>query len=141
MSFEIKGAVTSGFGRGEEFVSLQGYARQFEEKLGYEPYPGTLNLNLPRPVTDELDGLQPVYIEEWSNAGRSFGGVDCYPTEMVNSDAFVRVHTIVPRRTDHDASTIELISPVGLRARYDLSDDDCVSIRVSSSDGGASNGT
>lgn len=134
MAFTIAGAVTSGFGRGEEFVSLSGYARQFEEKLGYEPYPGTLNLDLPRSVADELGDLRPVYIEEWSDDGRSFGGVDCYPTAIVDADATARVHAVVPRRTDHDASTIELVSPVGLRDRYDLSDDDRVSIRVASSD-------
>ncbi|MFC5973605.1 DUF120 domain-containing protein [Halomarina salina] len=132
MTFTVEGAVTSGLGRGEEFVALPGYARQFEEKLGYEPFPGTLNLALSRSVADQFATLQSVTIEGWSEDGRSFGAVDCYPTTLVSVDASVRVHAIVPRRTDHDASTIELVSPVKLRDRFDLSDDDRVSIRVAS---------
>ncbi len=46
--FVIKGKVFSGLGEGKYYVSLQGYKKQFEEKLGFTPYPGTLNLRIPK---------------------------------------------------------------------------------------------
>ena len=97
--------MTGGFGRGEGFVSFDGYATQFEERLGYEPFPGTLNLVLSQSVAGELAALGSVSIEGWSEDGRSFGAVDCYPASLVDGEESVRPHAIVPWRTDHDAST------------------------------------
>src|SRR5919197_1426942 len=44
--FDFKGIVISGMGEGAYYMSLDGYKKQFREKLGYEPYPGTLNIKL-----------------------------------------------------------------------------------------------
>ena len=43
---ELAGNVFSGFGEGGYYVSREGYRDQFERKLGFKPYPGTLNLQL-----------------------------------------------------------------------------------------------
>ncbi|QLK27278.1 CTP-dependent riboflavin kinase [Natrinema zhouii] len=132
MTVTVNGTVTSGFGRGKEFVSLEGYSRQFRDELGYEPYPGTLNLELPRSVAERLERLEPIRIDGWQDGDRSFGIVYCYPASVVDADESVRLHAIVPKRTDHDTSTLELISPVNLRERFDLSDDATLTIRVES---------
>ena len=42
----FEGTVFSGQGRGKKFVELPWVKRQVEEKLGFSPYPGTLNLRL-----------------------------------------------------------------------------------------------
>ena len=42
----FEGTVFSGQGRGKKFVELPWFKRQVEEKLGFSPYPGTLNLFL-----------------------------------------------------------------------------------------------
>jgi CTP-dependent riboflavin kinase len=42
----------SGEGRGSDFTQLDWSRRQFIEKLGIDPYPGTLNL-----VVDDADSL------------------------------------------------------------------------------------
>jgi len=42
----FKGKIVSGMGEGAYYMSLEGYKKQFKEKLGYEPFPGTLNLKL-----------------------------------------------------------------------------------------------
>lgn len=123
--------MSSGIGTGKEFVGLDGYASQFEAKLGYEPYPGTLNLELGHSVADDLEALDAIRIESWENGDRSFGPVDCYPTAVVDGES-VRLHAVVPRRTDHDPSTLELVSPVELRDRFDLSDGDPFEVRVES---------
>lgn len=43
---EYSGSVSTGMGDGQWFVSLDGYAKQFRERLGYELFPGTLNVEL-----------------------------------------------------------------------------------------------
>jgi len=40
------GAVFSSKGEGRKFISLPWVTRQIREKLGYTPYPGTLNIRL-----------------------------------------------------------------------------------------------
>src|SRR5919112_2498767 len=42
----IKGKIVTGMGEGSYYMSKKGYKDQFSEKLGYEPYPGTLNVKL-----------------------------------------------------------------------------------------------
>jgi riboflavin kinase len=130
MTVTAVGTVTSGFGTGKDFISLPGYARQFEELLGYEPYPGTLNLELDAPVDDELASLDPIRVSEWESDGESFGAVNCYPATIVDVDDSVPIHVIVPDRTDHDTSTVELISPVRLRDEFDLSEQQAVEICI-----------
>lgn len=134
MTVEVVGTVTSGLGRGAAFVALEGYARQFQAVLGYEPYPGTLNLDLSRPATGGFDALDPVRIERWEDGERSFGAVDCYPAAVRGNGESVALHVIVPDRTDHDSSTCELISPINLREHFGLSDGAALEVRVGSAD-------
>jgi len=42
----LKGRVSSGGGTGSLFVNLPWAKKQFKENLGFNPYPGTLNLQL-----------------------------------------------------------------------------------------------
>jgi len=42
----FKGRIVSGMKEGTYYTSQQGYIRQFQEKLGFIPYPGTLNLEI-----------------------------------------------------------------------------------------------
>ena len=43
---QLKGVLISGMGEGRYYTEQTGYVEQFKEKLGYAPYPGTLNLSL-----------------------------------------------------------------------------------------------
>lgn len=132
MTTRVQGSVTSGFGKGKEFVKLEGYARQFEEQLGYTPYPGTLNLDLDTQIDDLLEQLQPICIDGWENDQSSFGAVNCYPASVPEGDSPVPLHVIVPDRTDHDTSTVELVSPKHLRDQFGLSDGSELEITIQS---------
>jgi CTP-dependent riboflavin kinase len=52
----LKGTVFSGRGKGRHFVDLPWARKQFQEKLGFNPYPGTLNLRLLK--KSDLDTLK-----------------------------------------------------------------------------------
>ena len=43
---ELNGVVISGLGEGAYYMALNGYTKQFKTKIGYIPFPGTLNVKL-----------------------------------------------------------------------------------------------
>ena len=45
-SVTLEGTVFKGLGEGAYYIGKEHYRKQFVEKLGFEPYPGTLNLKL-----------------------------------------------------------------------------------------------
>ena len=45
-SVTLEGTVFTGFGEGAYYILKEVYRKQFIEKLGFDPYPGTLNLKL-----------------------------------------------------------------------------------------------
>ena len=124
----IEGTLFSGLGEGAYYVSQKKYKRQFEKKLGFAPYPGTLNLKLP--VSEivnkkELETYPPILVKGFERQNRMFGDVRCYQTTVNNE---VEGTAIIIARTHYDASTIEVISPVQLRTRLNLKDGDRVTL-------------
>jgi riboflavin kinase len=117
----LSGHVKTGLGEGRYYLSRPGYKTQFHKALGWEPYPGTLNLELSGPEANKLRFLRknPVYtIEAFQAEGRTFGGVTCHPAHVRVSAAGeardVDCAAILPHRS-HYTTTVELIAPVRLR--------------------------
>ena len=133
-SIELRGRITSGMGEGRHYISLPGYMAQFDERLGYEPFPGTLNVDL----TEEsvraraaMSSIEPVPIDAWEDDERTFGSASCYPvTVEADGGTYEEAHAIVPDRTHHDETQLEIIAPVKLRDELDLADDDVIEVRV-----------
>ena len=130
-SITLEGTVFTGFGEGAYYISLEPYRKQFMEKLGFDPYPGTLNLKL---TTDydvkarsELETYPAVGIEGFKNENRSFGHVKCYPVIIDNR---VKGALISALRGHYDASVIEIIAPVFLRKYLNLKDGHKVKVEV-----------
>jgi riboflavin kinase len=130
-SVTLEGVVFTGLGEGAYYVSRDHYRRQFIEKLGFDPYPGTLNLKL---VTDydvktrsELEAYPAIEIEGFRNENRTFGPVKCYPTIIENKAKGALVSAL---RSHYDASVIELIAPICLRKHLALKDGHKVKVEV-----------
>ena len=130
----LSGTVTAGAGEGRHYISLSGYKRQFEERLGYEPYPGTLNVDLDERSTrnrSELAAVDGVPIDEWEDEERTYGAATCYPARLEAEAGSVEpVHVIVPDRTHHDEDQIELIAPEMLRDELGLADGDEIVVEI-----------
>jgi len=118
----LRGKVASGLGEGRYYISREGYRRQFSEKLGFDPSPGTLNLKLDEPFT--IEDSDSIEIEGFSDEGRSFGGCRCLPAEVGG----VRGAVVRPERTGYPPDLLELIAPVNLREALGLSDGDEVEV-------------
>ncbi|WP_459193749.1 DUF120 domain-containing protein [Halosimplex sp. J119] len=132
---ELHGTITSGMGEGRHYISLPGYMRQFEEKLGYEPFLGTLNVELAEDSVRErghLSSFEPITIEGWEDDERTYGPAYCYPAtvETVDGETFGDAHVITPERTHHGDDQLEVIAPAKLREELGLEDDDSLTIDV-----------
>jgi len=122
----IRGRVAAGLGEGQYYISREGYMRQFSEKLGFDPSPGTLNLKLEEPFA--LSGSDPrsVRIEGFEDEGRTFGGCWCRPVRICG----IRGAIVRPERTSYPATLLELVAPVNLREALGLSDGDEVEVTL-----------
>ena len=131
----LRGAVTSGMGEGRHYISLPGYMRQFVDRLGYEPFPGTLNLDLDAESVRARAGLAsfaPVPIDGWEDDERTYGPAVCYPATVETADGatYEPAHVIAPERTHHDEDQLEIIAPERLRDVLDLADGDVLTVTV-----------
>ncbi|AFC98946.1 Transcriptional regulator of a riboflavin/FAD biosynthetic operon [Methanocella conradii HZ254] len=118
----LKGRVTTGLGEGQYYISLEGYRRQFVEKLGFEPYPGTLNLQLKEPFA--VHDTSAIKIEGFKDSARTFGGGKCYPVKIDGIEAAI----IRPDRSSYPLNMVEVIAPVNLREKLGLKDGDEVEV-------------
>ncbi|MEM3731818.1 MAG: DUF120 domain-containing protein [Candidatus Bathyarchaeia archaeon] len=130
-SITLEGTVFTGLGEGAYYISKERYRKQFIEKLGFDPYPGTLNLKL---TTDydvktrsELEAYPAIEVEGFRNENRTFGPVKCYPAIIENK---VKGALVLALRSHYDASVIEVIAPVFLRKHLKLKDGHKVKVEV-----------
>ena len=81
-SVTLEGIVFTGLGEGAYYIGKEHYRKQFIEKLGFEPYPGTLNLKLDGEydfkARTELEAYPAVEVEGFKNENRTFGLVKCF---------------------------------------------------------------
>jgi riboflavin kinase len=129
----LSGTVTSGMGEGRHYITLPGYMRQFREKLGYEPFAGTLNVDLAAEsvrTRSRLTALDPVVIEGWEDDERTYGPAYCYRATVTAEESYEPAHVIAPERTHHGEDHLEIIAPDRLRDALGLADGNEVTIDV-----------
>ncbi|MCD1294804.1 riboflavin kinase [Methanocella sp. CWC-04] len=120
----IKGKVTTGLGEGQYYISLDGYRQQFINKLGFDPYPGTLNIKLNKPF---LHGDSSVIkIDGFKDSNRTYGGGRCYLVKIND----IRAAIMRPDRSSYPETLIEIIAPVNLRKTLGLKDGDEVEVLI-----------
>jgi len=125
---ELNGSVISGLGEGAYYMSLKGYTKQFKAKIGYVPFPGTLNIKLNQlQATQQLDELDNIMIEPFSDGRRTYGWVKCFHATINDS---IKCELIRLERTHHDNSVIELISKNNLRKTARLKTDSKVTVQI-----------
>ncbi|HID18108.1 TPA: DUF120 domain-containing protein [Candidatus Bathyarchaeota archaeon] len=127
----LDGEVFTGLGEGAYYITKNGYRRQFIAKLGYKPYPGTLNLKLTKPkhlaVRVEMENLPGVIIDGFHDEARTYGSLKCLPAII---DGRVKGHVLFIQRTHYNTSVLELISPLNLREVLKLEDGSRVRVKV-----------
>jgi riboflavin kinase len=130
-SVTLEGTVFTGLGEGAYYIGKEHYRKQIVEKLGFEPYPGTLNLKLSSDydikTRMELDAYPSVEVKGFQNEDRTFGLVKCYPVMIGNE---VKGALVTALRSHYDASVLEIIAPSCLRKSLCLKDGNKVKVEV-----------
>ena len=130
--YSFEGEVFSGFFEGAYYLCQGDYREQIMEKLGFDPYPGTLNLKLDESELEKrrrVDLMPAIHLRGFKDEARAFGSARCYPV-VLNEE--VEGALIVAERTIYDLSVMEIISPVYLRGHFGLEDGDVVNVSISS---------
>jgi riboflavin kinase len=124
----FRGIVFSGLGEGAYYVRV--YSRFFLEKMGFTPYPGTLNLKLKSlddiKIARSILMLPGITIRGFSNDSRSYGDVKCYKAYIRGEE----VYLVFPERTHYGADVVEVISAENLRDKLKLKDGDIVDVEI-----------
>jgi riboflavin kinase len=125
------GTVASGLGEGRYYLSQPGYVLQFTERLGYKPYPGTLNVKVPAADLVKVGTVRHwkgIRIDGFEAAGRTFGGAQCFVARLNGRVC----HLIIPDRTHHQ-DVVEFISAEFLREALSVKDGDPVDVEIEES--------
>ena len=126
---ELHGKVVTGLGEGQYYMSLEGYKTQFESKLGFTPYPGTLNLLLTDQSTvlrkrlEESDGIP---INGFTSENRTFGGGRCFHVAIGKINGAV----IIPDRSHYPNDLLEVIASKNMRSALGIKNGDLLSVKV-----------
>ena len=120
-------------GEGSYYMSLKGYTKQFKSKIGYVPFPGTLNIKLEQEeyteAIQQFDHLDGIKIDSFSDGKRTYGWVKCFHATLNNS---IKCELIRLERTHHNNSVIELISKNNLRKTSKLKTGSKVTVQIHS---------
>jgi len=137
-SILIIGEVTEGIHEGGYYVSIRGYFQQFKERLGFEPYKGTLNLRLSDTdneiLREKLKNITPIIIEGFKDLNREYGPVKCYDVYISRMDDEKNKHKAAIldiQRTHHKENIIEILAKPYLRDYFNLKDGDKLIIDIS----------
>ncbi|MBO3839360.1 MAG: DUF120 domain-containing protein [Thermoproteota archaeon] len=122
----VKGSIFSGEGKGRFFVNIPWVTRQFSEKLGFKPYPGTLNIRLLpeyKAIVGIIDNHKGIEIEpeEGFYSGKCFKAVIAGRIEGA---------IVIPQVPYYPEGMLEVIAPVNLRGTLGLRDGDELEITI-----------
>jgi riboflavin kinase len=121
----IEGTVFSGKGRGKKFVELTWFKRQVEEKLGFSPYLGTLNLRLLEKEVEKRELLE------------TKGSLMVEPQTGYYSGLLFRATlegwecaVVIPIMPNYPKDVLEVIAPGYLRGNLKLVDGNLVAVSI-----------
>jgi len=124
----LRGVITDGMGEGGYYICQIGYMTQFEEKLGFKPYEGTLNITIDREDISKLDIIRSSpgeTIYGFSSEGRSFGKVVAHKAKIKSIECAV----VIPERSHYD-NVIEVVCQYHLRRTLSIGNGDHVEIKI-----------
>jgi riboflavin kinase len=121
----LKGTVFSGTGEGRKFIDLPWVKQQIEEKLGFAPYAGTLNIRLLKFSVKQKKLLE--------NAK----GIVVCPEKGYCTGLLIKAKIgslecaiVIPQVRNYPSDVMEIIASVYLRERLKVADGSEVTVTV-----------
>jgi riboflavin kinase len=124
-SLYLRGKIFSGKGEGAQFMKLSWVKKQIEEKLGFVPYPGTLDVRITTESVKLKRALAKAGVDILPAAGFHEG--KCYRASFRTE---LLCALVVPEVVSYPENVIEIIGPENLREKFHLSDGDPVEVKV-----------
>lgn len=127
--YSLTGTVISGLGEGRYYMSIPHYKEQFGKHLGFEPFPGTLNIRLDPAsiqVRKQLEHIGWIEVPGFTADERTFGGVRTLPCRIRGEFCAI----VEPSRTHYPEDIIEVIAGCELRKALDLNDNDMIEVEI-----------
>jgi riboflavin kinase len=121
----FRGTVFSGKGEGRKFIELPWVKRQIEDRLGFTPYSGTLNIRLSKETTENKKLLKNTKHFD-INPRKGYCTGILFKACIGNLDCAV----IIPQVPDYPTDVLEVIASVCLRERLKIVDGDEVTVTV-----------
>jgi riboflavin kinase len=123
----LQGKIIAGQGGGTKFLSLPWVQKQIIEKLGFKPFPGTLNLRL----TKESIKIKKELVETGKAIiivpVKGFCCGLCYKARIMDK---INGAFIIPQVPSYSEALLEVIAPVSLRKTLKLREGDEVRLTV-----------
>jgi riboflavin kinase len=127
--YSLTGTVISGLGEGRYYMSIPHYKEQFGGCLGFEPFPGTLNIRLDAAsieVRKQLDHAGWIAVPGFTADERTFGGARVLPCLIRGQKCAI----VEPSRTHYPEDIIEVIAGCELRNVLNLNDNDMIEVEI-----------
>ena len=124
----LTGVITSGAGQGAYFTQVDWVQQQCNEKLGFKPYPGTLNLKIVSddiPLVTSLDQKKGI---ELVSPDPKFCNAKAFPVKLGS----IKGAVIMPEEKVrvHAGNIIEIIAPLNIKTSLSVADGDGLTISV-----------
>ncbi|MFH1306959.1 MAG: DUF120 domain-containing protein [Candidatus Micrarchaeota archaeon] len=126
---KLKGIIVSGSGEGAYFLSLEGYKKGFEKKIGFVPFEGTLNIRI---SDDEIGKIlmlkkrKSIEIPGFEYKGRQYFQIKVFRAKVKESEGAV----IFPLLDHHPDNIVEFVAKENLRKKYNLKDGEKIEIEI-----------
>jgi CTP-dependent riboflavin kinase len=124
----LNGKVVSGVRKAAYFTQLDWVQEQCKEKLGFKPYPGTLNVEISEESLPVVEALQREQGIELNPPDTEF----CAARAMLLSVGSVAAAIIIPAEDVrvHGKNIVEVISPLRLKDALQVKDGDSLTLIV-----------
>ena len=123
---EITGKIVSGAGEGAFFTQIDWVLQQCKEKLGFKPFPGTLNLEVAPddlPIITSLDQKEGV---ELISPDPKYCNAKAFPVKLEEVNGAILMPEEKVRI--HAENIIEIISPLNIKTTLNVKDGALLSI-------------
>jgi len=124
----LRGKIVTGMGEGGYYITQKPYMDQFQCKLDFRPYEGTLNVKVAKEDLGKLEVIRNMpghVIDGFEKDGRTFGKVTAYKAKIHNIDCAI----VIPSRS-HYEDILELVCKYHLRRTLSINDGDEVDVIV-----------
>jgi CTP-dependent riboflavin kinase len=124
----ITGKITSGTGEGAYFTQIGWVQQQCDEKLGFKPYSGTLNLEISEKFLPAIELLDQKKGIELISPDPKFCNAMAFRVSLADINGAL----ILPEEKVrvHPKNIIEIIAPLNIKASLKVKDGDFLKIAI-----------